>query len=170
MISKRKMGWNLLLMICIVYLAKTVSGANGCQDGWESFKDKCFLFSEDQKSWSDAKSHCKSLGAQLAELKDFDTNEFAKHFLNLKYLFHNEQTRHNFFIGLSDQDQTNVWKWAGSGETADFTDWTSGEPSGGSEHCTVLWGYIGYWWNDEECQKQFQYICEADNTLPVVGK
>ncbi|CAC5399581.1 Neurotrypsin,Scavenger receptor cysteine-rich type 1 protein M130,Deleted in malignant brain tumors 1 protein,Scavenger receptor cysteine-rich domain-containing group B protein,Soluble scavenger receptor cysteine-rich domain-containing protein SSC5D [Mytilus coruscus] len=140
-------------LILNVKLLTSASGATGCQDGWESFKDKCFLFSEDQKSWSDAESHCKSLGAQLAELKDFDTNEFAKHFLNLKYLFHDEQTRHNFFIGLSDQDHTSVWKWAGSGKTADFTDWTSGEPSGGTEHCTVLWGYIGYWWNDEECQK-----------------
>ena len=50
---------------------------------------------------------CKTLGGRLAELKDFETNDFVKHHLDLKYLLHEGKMKScNIVFYLGAQIQT----------------------------------------------------------------
>ncbi|KAK3084387.1 hypothetical protein FSP39_012711 [Pinctada imbricata] len=44
--------------------------------------------------------------------------------------------------------------------TPNLTDWGTGEPSGGHEHCGDLFGGYDYRWNDSPCDQQRPFICE----------
>ena len=46
-----------------------------------------------------------------------------------------------------------------------FTYWNQGQPdnSGGHENCVNIWPNHNYEWNDEECNKQYCFVCENRN-------
>ena len=66
------------------------------------------------------------------------------------------------WIGFSDTASEGSWVWS-SGLSVSYTNWNSGEPSGGTEDCghiySDLWSVVGRW-NDHPCSNQQSYVCE----------
>ena len=92
-------------------------------------------------------------GGNLAILNMKELNEFA---LN-KF----DPYRGPFWIGATDQEVENEWKWI-DGSKVELTNWHTGEPNRGtSENCLSI---IMDRWHDASCLSSYFYICERKHT------
>lgn len=71
--------------------------------------------------------------------------------------------KHDFFVGLNDQERENVWRWSSSGRilTHSVTDpWDDGEPNNvESEDCAIVQA-INLFLIDVKCSTRSNIICE----------
>ena len=68
-----------------------------------------------------------------------------------------------FWTAGNDIKIENDWIWAGTNDhITGYSDWFPGEPNqiGGHEDCLSIYPRQGYQWNDEQCDKSMNYICE----------
>ncbi|XP_068093335.1 collectin-12 isoform X2 [Hyperolius riggenbachi] len=126
----------------------------GCPFEWRNFTDKCYYFSSGKDIFDDAKLFCEEKGSMLVVIDTKDEQQFIKKQTN---------GRGNFWIGLTDKEEENVWKWM-DGSMPSFTNWKPGQPdnwtpeSGPGEDCAGLI-YSGLW-NDFHCEDFNNFICE----------
>uniref|UniRef100_A0A3Q3LDU6 Collectin-12 n=1 Tax=Mastacembelus armatus TaxID=205130 RepID=A0A3Q3LDU6_9TELE len=128
--------------------------APGCPFEWVNYRDKCYFFSKDLHNFDDAKATCESQSASLLIINDMEEQRWLK-----------KQTfgKGYFWMGLTDREEENVWRWLDGTEPA-FTKWKPGQPDNwGHEHeagedCAGLI-HEGLW-NDFFCQDLISYICE----------
>ncbi|XP_056313225.1 C-type lectin domain family 4 member F isoform X2 [Danio aesculapii] len=127
-----------------------------CKSDWIAYKSSCFLFSETQISWSEARDYCKQHGALLLKIQD-DNDEWS--FLN------NYTIPKHYWVGLTDQN-TGQWRWVD--ETPYIINkarWNEGQPDDWKNHglgeegedC----GHISYTGklNDIHCSTKMRFIC-----------
>ena len=66
-----------------------------------------------------------------------------------------------FWIGLTDTETEDVFKWIDNDEVATFTDFYPGEPGRGTiENCAVMFSGFDYKWGDYGCSRESTPICE----------
>uniref|UniRef100_A0A6Q2YK26 C-type lectin domain-containing protein n=1 Tax=Esox lucius TaxID=8010 RepID=A0A6Q2YK26_ESOLU len=64
-------GLDAVLQITLSFQSQsTLKEANSCPEGWESFGEKCYLYSQDRWDWSSSQYHCLSAGGNLAMVKN----------------------------------------------------------------------------------------------------
>ncbi|XP_040287721.1 collectin-12 [Bufo bufo] len=128
----------------------------GCPNEWRNFTDKCYYFSSGKDIYNDAKIFCEEKEAKLVFIESKEEQQFIK-----------KQTsgKGNFWIGLTDVEEENVWKWL-DGTMPTFTNWKVGQPDnwtpemGPGEDCAGII-YSGLW-NDFHCDDLNNFICEKD--------
>ncbi|CAC5424849.1 unnamed protein product [Mytilus coruscus] len=49
-----------------------------CRNGWFRNENKCYYFSDDQKTWKDAKIACEDDGGMLVEVESKGANDYLK--------------------------------------------------------------------------------------------
>jgi len=123
--------------------------------GWSGYQGHCYRYFPDKKSWGDARSHCQSLGGDLASTADAAENSFAHSLI---------QGDNAPWTGLNDQASEGSWKWC-DGTPAPWLNWNSGEPNNsGNEDCMHLYHYPGQpydkKWNDANCGSAYPFLCE----------
>lgn len=84
-------------------------------------------------TWTDAESEAVSLGGHLATLRNSTEESWVWN------TFSNNNVVRYLWIGLNDAVQDGVFVWS-SGEPVTYTDWASGQPSGGDENYVQM-GY-----------------------------
>ncbi|XP_038585879.1 collectin-12-like [Micropterus salmoides] len=134
--------------------------APGCPIDWVNYRDKCYFFSKDLRSFDDAKATCESSSASLLIINDMEEQIWLK-----------ERTtgKGYFWMGLTDGGKENVWRWLDGTEPA-FTKWKPGQPDNWGhghelgEDCAGLI-HEGLW-NDFFCEDLISYICEKDMETP----
>ncbi|KAM5156599.1 collectin-12 [Mantella aurantiaca] len=132
----------------------TSPSITGCPYEWRNFTDKCYYFSSGKDIFDDAKLFCEDKGSMLLIIETEEEQQFIK-----------KQTygKGNFWIGLSDRADENVWKWL-DGTIPSFVNWKPGQPdnwtpeTGPGEDCAGLI-YSGLW-NDFHCADFNNFICE----------
>ena len=84
-------------------------------------------------------------------------------FINKEFLSGGE----DYWIGLTDAETENRWKWIDGSKLTGYTNWISGEPNNyNNEDCAEIkkGHFIGKYfdggWNDDKCSKAERYICE----------
>ncbi|XP_071768194.1 collectin-12-like [Centroberyx gerrardi] len=130
--------------------------APGCPSEWVNYKDKCYFFSKDLHSFDDAKTTCEVKSASLLIISDMEEQKWLK-----------KQTsgKGYFWMGLTDKQEENVWRWLDGTEPA-FTKWKPGQPDDWGhgheigEDCAGLI-HDGLW-NDFFCEDLISYICEKE--------
>ncbi|XP_071382012.1 collectin-12-like [Centroberyx affinis] len=130
--------------------------APGCPFEWVNYKDKCYFFSKDLHSFDDAKTTCEMKSASLLIISDMEEQKWLK-----------KQTsgKGYFWMGLTDKQEENVWRWLDGTEPA-FTSWKPGQPDDWGhgheigEDCAGLI-HDGLW-NDFFCEDLISYICEKE--------
>ncbi|KAM4688322.1 collectin-12 [Discoglossus pictus] len=138
----------------------------GCPLEWRNFTNKCYYFSTGKDIFDDAKLFCEEKGAMLVVIESKEEQQFLK-----------KQTSGNgsFWIGLTDAEEENVWKWL-DGTLPTFKNWKAGQPDnwaheqGPGEDCAGLI-YSGLW-NDFHCEDFNNFICEKPmekDQLPVTS-
>ncbi|XP_052062674.1 perlucin-like protein [Mytilus californianus] len=53
------------------------------------------------------------------------------------------------------------WRWVNDSSKVQYSNWASGQPSGGKYHCAQFWCKSNYKWDDTTCNRLGKgYICE----------
>ncbi|XP_071793491.1 CD209 antigen-like protein C [Asterias amurensis] len=110
----------------------------------------------DNRTWSDARDYCRSLGKELAILETKEEFEF------IQQLLRDQAIHQNHWLGASDSEKEGSFKWLdGSVLPSDSTMWHTGEPnSQGVEDCVHAYGIYDFFLNDIVCSSKSRSICE----------
>ncbi|XP_063963415.1 uncharacterized protein LOC129273234 [Lytechinus pictus] len=126
-----------------------------CDSGWTRNGNACYQLVESAVDYTTALAACRGLNdyGDLASIGDQDENDF------LLALSRRTFEMNSYWIGYNDLDEEGTWVWT-DGTVTSYTNWNSGEPSGGSEHCGALrWSSDGTW-NDAHCSSSYGYVCK----------
>ncbi|XP_034447643.1 C-type lectin domain family 6 member A-like isoform X2 [Hippoglossus hippoglossus] len=120
-----------------------------CPDNWIRFGTSCYLISNSEKNWNESKSFCEEQNAQLVIISSEQEQNFISSFHRV------------FWIGLSNEAGTKVWKWVNGSVTVQ-TYWATDQPDyfEDSEHCAHIQYFSLYSWNDLNCICQEYFLCE----------
>ena len=100
------------------------------------------------KTWNDARSHCKSLGGDLASVSSLEINTF------LTILTSDQAWIGGYKSGSS-------WKWT-DGSSVDYSNWMSGQPNnwgGNQDKIYINRDGLGGWDDDKGSSERY-FICE----------
>ena len=133
----------------------------GCPQGWISFGQSCYWFSNDVQQWENARADCQRRGSDLVIIKSRAEHNFINH--NRPVL------NHSLWIGArGNSTDPSVWRWV-NGEVLSFAQWAPNEPRihNSMEKCVAIQKigdtdvrhYTGDW-DDQLCNKKNRYTCE----------
>ncbi|XP_060792851.1 asialoglycoprotein receptor 1 [Neoarius graeffei] len=127
-----------------------------CPTDWQLYSSRCYYFSNDGKSWNEARDVCGNMKAELLILKSKEEKEFVI-----------KNTRPYFYwLGLSDE-RTGKWEWLdGTPYQMDKSEWMPGQPDdwhlhglGGGEDCAHFHRDGRY--NDDHCTRKYRFVCKS---------
>ncbi|CAH2284903.1 collectin-12 [Pelobates cultripes] len=127
----------------------------GCQTNWVNFTDRCYYFSTVKQMFDEAKVWCEEEGSTLVIINSKEEQQFLRRYIGV--------TRRGFWIGLTDTEEENLWKWV-DGTIPTYTNWKPGQPDnwahdeGPGEDCAGL--INAALWNDFHCHDFNNFICE----------
>uniref|UniRef100_A0A3B5PWD5 C-type lectin domain-containing protein n=1 Tax=Xiphophorus maculatus TaxID=8083 RepID=A0A3B5PWD5_XIPMA len=133
-------GWAELFWLgkCALFLKSKLS----------NYESKCYFFSTDTKTWTEANAYCIEQGSNLMSIQDIQerVRGFNTHDCKVKI----------FWIGLNDLVIEGVWEWS----DGKYIRWNAGNPDDYfGEDCLSILINDGYW-NDDNCQNKRGYICK----------
>uniref|UniRef100_A0A669ENL9 C-type lectin domain-containing protein n=1 Tax=Oreochromis niloticus TaxID=8128 RepID=A0A669ENL9_ORENI len=99
---------------------------------WFEFGDFCYKPFGDKKTWHDAQSSCRALGAELVSILSMTEQSWLE--VDVKGL------ENDVWIGLNDLFYAGLFSWSDQ-HIATFTYWAPGEPNnhdGFSEDCVEM--------------------------------
>jgi len=157
----------LFCPFCPFFVASSVSATENQQQtpSWVNICGGTYLFSEDIKTWEDAKGNCELFGAHIVQI-----DNIAENFCLLDHA-HTMGYSTSYWQSANDNVVEGVWRqWDGT--LLSWSPWWGAyslhpettEPSGGeAENCAeVFFGpgiYAGKW-DNAPCSAQVHYICE----------
>lgn len=77
--------------------------------------------------------------------------------------------KESIWIGVDNQAGDGVWRSITTGEKAPYINWSAGNPNNhaSDQHCASLnWPEKGQW-DDNQCWKEFTFICEVVGKTPT---
>ena len=156
-----------ILQIVASLLALAVSSSSGssCPSGFYRILDSCIKLSRDKQNFDSAQQKCAQLvpNGRLFEPKNRLQNELVKTLVKI-------QQPSNAWIGITLNRSKGRFEYSSSGKDASFQDWAPGNPNQTGD-CVIFWfqwpndgGNVDDSrrgkWNDENCPKKMNYICE----------
>ncbi|KAI4902911.1 hypothetical protein NFI96_020436 [Prochilodus magdalenae] len=118
---------------------------------WIYYNYSFYYISTERKSWNESRQDCRQREADLVIINSQEEQGFVDRLRRCQ----------NAWIGLTDRDSVDVWKWVDSSAlTTKY--WGSGEPNGNTEDCVVTGkpsDPINNW-ADYPCSDTFVWICE----------
>ncbi|XP_005917437.1 macrophage mannose receptor 1 [Haplochromis burtoni] len=120
---------------------------------WFEFGDFCYKPFGDKKTWHDAQSSCRALGAELVSILSMTEQSWLEGYLYM--------ATSDIWIGLNDLFYAGLFSWSDQHITT-FTYWAPGEPNnhdGFSEDCVEMLHQSGRW-NDVTCTELNTYVCK----------
>ncbi|XP_055996996.1 CD209 antigen-like protein C isoform X1 [Ostrea edulis] len=126
-----------------------------CPKDWKKFSGNCYRLLSGKKNWDSAKSACKALQANLADVTSESENRWLyKTFTGLKKFA---------WIDAADKSKEGEWRWSSSGKLLTYNAWNKGEPNdaGRNEDCGCVFEHKGKLvWADAPCTSQYQLLCK----------
>uniref|UniRef100_A0A674P9M7 C-type lectin domain-containing protein n=1 Tax=Takifugu rubripes TaxID=31033 RepID=A0A674P9M7_TAKRU len=109
-----------------------------CQAGWRQYEDRCYLFSNDTKTWleGEMRTHLETSIGKL-----FFLIILMSFFFQL--WLRTQIGADIFWIGLNDQVVEGTWEWSDGTTYIEYLFWMQGQPDdwGGAEDCVQVVGY-----------------------------
>ncbi|XP_054477167.1 CD209 antigen-like protein C [Anoplopoma fimbria] len=121
-----------------------------CYQGWKSFRDKCYYFSPTgvTKTWESSRKDCKERRADLVIITTTEELDFVS------------RTYEITWIGLSDKEQENKWKWVDGTNLLSDEFWQKGEPNNNNNEDCAEVSRTAKKFNDVPCARTFSWVCE----------
>ena len=150
------------MKVSIVYCFADHRAISGCEPSWYKAGKSCYLLSlPSAVQWSNARTSCHRLGAELAVVSDGGSLQ-ALAWLRRE----NKLEDQDLFVGLSGSKLR--WLWLDGENVSDTDDlWGPYKPSGDGKCGSFLnargsskWDGYGWRWNDLPCATNIGYICE----------
>ncbi|XP_067232917.1 C-type mannose receptor 2-like [Chanodichthys erythropterus] len=120
---------------------------------WYEFGEFCYKPFEEKKTWHNARTACRKLGADLTSIMSMTEQSWLESYLYL--------ATSDVWIGLNDLGFSGLFSWSDHHEVT-FTHWAPGEPNnhlGFDEDCVEMYHETGRW-NDVTCTELNTYICK----------
>ncbi|GAB6030380.1 Fc fragment of IgE, low affinity II, receptor for (CD23) [Chamberlinius hualienensis] len=130
-----------------------------CSPGFVLLGIHCYFFSTAAATWHNAIKSCRDKDSHLA----FPMNEQEQ--LNLQLALSKRRKykeKHNFWIGGNEEKQ-GEWRWFHNKIPIKFANWAENQPDNvhGNEHCLLMVETANFKWNDFNCDKTAQFICQS---------
>merc|ERR1719153_494447 len=126
---------------------------------WVEACNGSYLFSEDLKTWFDARNNCELYGSKLVQI-----NNMAENYCLLEYAQKQDMNVNDWFWHSgNDIEFEGVYRQADGGLILWQPLWWGNEPAGMGEDCLCvrLWGDNDAGrWIDNVCTNPHHYICE----------
>uniref|UniRef100_A0A3Q2D4K7 C-type lectin domain-containing protein n=1 Tax=Cyprinodon variegatus TaxID=28743 RepID=A0A3Q2D4K7_CYPVA len=135
---------------------------------WYEFGDFCYKPFGDKKTWHNARSSCRNLGADLVSIQSMKEQSWVESYLYmgiLKCEVFSFAATSNVWTGLNDLAIPGLFMWSDE-HIVTFTYWAPGEPNnhnGFSEDCVEMLHQTGRW-NDKSCTQLNNYVCKMKNS------
>uniref|UniRef100_A0A8C6TFK3 Collectin-12 n=1 Tax=Neogobius melanostomus TaxID=47308 RepID=A0A8C6TFK3_9GOBI len=146
--------------------AATTPAPPGCPPNFKKWRGSCYYYStaSQRLNFDEANTFCTNSSSHLLIINDNDEQQYIKSTIAGKTYF---------WLGLTDREEENVWKWV-DGTLPAFTNWKPGQPDNWThghedgEDCAGLIHQAN--WNDFYCTDRIGFICErtADVDVPVL--
>lgn len=157
-----KISKKIFLPLHFIFFLNYLFLTAACEPQWTGFGSSCYRLYTSYQNWNDAKKNCQSFGAELVKIETEEENQFIKR----EYL---KNFRRHYWIGLSDLDNKNDWRWTDGTGLAGYKRWGKGQPNnfGNNQHCVAILKDNNYFgssydgeWNDDFCRRLLEHICE----------
>ena len=123
----------------------------GCPDYWKRLQTSQYAVFSSAKSWQHAEEFCRSMDAHLAKIESRDES------LSVKSLLIDLNSRGVYWIGLSDIEVENDWKWSDGSSLGPYNPWASDSPGSPSADCVCIYRRP---WHFRPCLNRQKFICE----------
>ena len=133
----------------VLFLFSAVAFVLSCDNGWVTFRGSCYLFVDDlQETWSETTHQCSQNGATLVSVESPEEDLFLQE--HAKRLFDCGRDLARFWLGGTDDEMQGIWKWQGTNQTMDYTNWAVDQPQQRpGELCLVMFGFRNFsGWDD----------------------
>ncbi|XP_012347147.1 uncharacterized protein LOC105736564 isoform X1 [Apis florea] len=130
-----------------------------CPIGFFRLKRYCYYLSGGTAPWREAYFHCKDRNATLAIL---DRN--GKDRMLRKYLWNDQFTKLERWIGGIYNWQQMAWEWGMTGEKVHFQNFGQPEFNRSKQyawHCITIDPRLKYKWSPQSCVERKHYVCEV---------
>ncbi|XP_063344255.1 C-type lectin domain family 12 member B-like [Pelmatolapia mariae] len=132
-----------------------------CRSGWIPFKNKCYLFYNENapwKTWGASREYCKGKAADLVVVDDLKEQEFLSSHITY---YHDDY--HGYFIGL--QKTANNWVWIdGHNDTLSY--WMKDMSDSSVSYVLIIPGKNATKsWVKADNVFENKFICETDALL-----
>lgn len=130
-----------------------------------SYNNHYYSVFNDDLTWSQARTACEKMGGHLVTIGGANENNFVKSLIS-------SQSKGLYWIGAKLTDSG--WSWV-NGESFTYTNWATGQPSGGENYCEMLsrptQSSGAGQWNDSNATsseisyfgiKNIGYVCEFE--------
>ncbi|KAM4528248.1 uncharacterized protein PAE49_000185 [Odontesthes bonariensis] len=120
---------------------------------WYEFGEFCYKPFGDKKTWRDARTTCRNLGADLVSIRSMTEQSWLESYLYM--------ATSDVWTGLNDLFVPGMFTWSDE-HIVTFTYWAPGEPNnhiGFNEDCVEMSYQTGRW-NDISCAELNTYICK----------
>ena len=123
-----------------------------CINGWSKFRNACYKYINELKTWNDAERTCTEFGAHLTSIHSQEEADFTAS------LPGSSKPR---VAWIGGDRSGNVGKWI-DGTKFDFRNWKHLEPNnlGGNEKCIETFIASDNKWNDIPCNIPHSFLCK----------
>ncbi|XP_078659901.1 lymphocyte antigen 75-like isoform X2 [Branchiostoma floridae x Branchiostoma belcheri] len=130
----------------------------GCERGWLGYMNRCYLISENDETWQNARLFCQNKGGELLHVRD----RFEQSFIGSQL----GQLNGFFWIGLSASVDPSTgatnYVWANNMPFT-YDNWDLLQPDDSAGSCVAMNGGMGgSLWDDQACDVQNKFVCEID--------
>eukprot|EP00918_Siedleckia_nematoides_P018859 GHVU01040294.1.p1 GENE.GHVU01040294.1~~GHVU01040294.1.p1 ORF type:complete len:153 (+),score=11.24 GHVU01040294.1:180-638(+) len=146
----------LTVLMLAVFMANMQVEGRVCPDGFRSWSGSCYFFeTNNQYTWAEAKSICRSLQSDLVSVGSTSENQFLLSWIRER------STKLHIWMDLNDLAREGHWMTKQM--RISYSNWCRGEPNNrpGDEDCGHFHASHGHCWNDVGCWRKFGFICEA---------
>ncbi|KAH3824009.1 aggrecan core protein-like [Dreissena polymorpha] len=124
----------------------------------------CYEIVPTAATWTDAEADCVARGGHLAHVPDQRHQDAIYHVTS-------QHLGHDVWIGLNDRNLERHYEWS-SGDPVNYTNWIGRHEDvllHGVQDCAGLGAktFQGQW-NDVECSRKLNYLCEFRATMSTV--
>jgi len=128
-----------------------------CPSYWTPYETSQYAVFSTLKSWEQAETFRNFMDARLVKIDSSDVSSF------INTLAPDSNVTWGYWIGLTDVDMENHWKWSdGSPLNAYmYENWGTDEPNNFQveEDCVTIYEEV---WSDVPCDFKAKFICEKE--------
>ncbi|XP_071115792.1 perlucin-like [Haliotis cracherodii] len=146
----------ILSLLCLACwsLPRGVEGTK-CTGGFHKHGGSCYWFSNIKGTFAEARSICRFLGSDLVTITSHTEDAFVRGYATQR------GKAERYYLGATDLGLEGRWVWTGN-KPFTYTNWGPGQPTNykNNEHCLEAYKGYGYGWNDVNCDKKANFICQ----------